>query len=135
MFNNFSIKIILFIFILDSAIVIRSTLSKALVKNTLLDTNNEFKKEFKRKEDKMRSFKLILFFDLVKKIENLFADKDFNDKNLSEFLVLHDEILTIFSNGTDLDEEMVHLLLKLLTNSFRQNQIKAASSIVHFRKG
>ena len=138
---------IVFIYLLYSIILLKVTNSKHLMNTrTIWHKSNHINLITKRKEVKLSKHEmksneldrqLRLFFNFVKKIETLAYQKNVN-KNiyLMEFMDLHDHVLSLFNKDTPLDKKMIHILLNLLDNRIKKNQIKVVSSgIKPFRWG
>ena len=136
---------IVFIFFLCSIILLKVTQSKHLMNTrTIWQKSNHvnfiIRKEAKLSKHEIKSIELDqqlrLFFNFVKKIETLAYQKNTNkDIYLLEFMVLHDQVLSLFNKGTQFDEKMIHILLNLLDNRIKKNQNKTIPSIKPFRWG
>ena len=78
---------------------------------------------------------LFLFFKLLKRIETLAYDKNLNEKNLDEFLRLHDEILTLFGDDSEMDGQLFDILMSMLESLIQKNLSQKIAKIKPFRWG
>ena len=78
---------------------------------------------------------LFLFFKLLRRIETLAYEKNLNEKNLDEFLRLHDEILTLFGDDSEMDEQLFDILMSMMESLIQKNLSQKVAKIKPFRWG